>query len=169
MIFVDSNIPMYLIGAAHPHKAEAQVLLERLIASGQRLVTDAEVLQEILHRYAAIEKREAIGPALQVTLDIVDEVFPIVSVKPTPSSPEHGGVIDWRDGRATESVGGEAPQELGGGRGVGSRLRGERPESAAVLREPPPVSVDTITVSETVTGIGWWGRRSQMGGGGSIA
>jgi predicted nucleic acid-binding protein len=77
LIFVDSNIPMYLIGAAHPHKAEAQVILERLIAAGQRLVTDAEVLQEILHRYTAIEKREAIRPALQVTLDIVDEVFPI--------------------------------------------------------------------------------------------
>ena len=77
MIFVDSNIPMYLMGAAHPHKTEAQVILERLIAAGQRLVTDAEVLQEILHRYTAIEKREAIAPALQVTLDIVDEVFPI--------------------------------------------------------------------------------------------
>jgi uncharacterized protein len=77
LIFVDSNIPMYLMGAAHPHKTEAQVILERLIAAGQRLVTDAEVLQEILHRYTAIEKREAIGPTLQVTLDIVDEVFPI--------------------------------------------------------------------------------------------
>lgn len=77
MIFVDSNIPMYLMGVAHPHKTEAQVILERLIAAGQRLVTDAEVLQEILHRYTAIEKREAIGPVLQVTLDIVDEVFPI--------------------------------------------------------------------------------------------
>ena len=68
---------MYLIGAAHPHKTEAQVLLERLVAAGQRLVTDAEVLQEILHRYAAIEKREAIGPAFQAVFDIVDEVFPI--------------------------------------------------------------------------------------------
>ena len=77
MIFVDSNIPMYLIGAGHPHKAEAQLILERLIAAGQRLVTDAEVLQELLHRYTAIDKREAIGPALQVTLDIVDEVIPI--------------------------------------------------------------------------------------------
>ena len=77
MIFVDSNIPMYLIGAAHPHKTEAQVILEGLIAAGQRLVTDAEVLQEILHRYTAIERREAIGPALHVTLDIVDEVLPI--------------------------------------------------------------------------------------------
>lgn len=77
MIFLDSNIPMYLIGAPHRHKAEAQVILERLIAAGERLVTDAEVLQEILHRYTAIGRREAIGPAFQVTLGIVDEVMPI--------------------------------------------------------------------------------------------
>ena len=77
MIFIDSNIPMYLIGASHPHKSEAQVLLERLIAAGQRLVTDAEVLQEILHRYTAIGKRDAIGPAFQVVLGVVDEVLGI--------------------------------------------------------------------------------------------
>ena len=77
MIFVDSNIPMYLIGAPHPHKSEAQLLLERLVASGQRLVTDAEVLQEVLHRYVAIGKREAIGPAFQLLLDVVDEVLAI--------------------------------------------------------------------------------------------
>jgi predicted nucleic acid-binding protein len=77
LIFIDSNIPMYIIGAPHPHKSEAQVLLERLIASGQRLVTDAEVLQEILHRYAAIGKREAIGPAFQLLLGVVDNVFAI--------------------------------------------------------------------------------------------
>src|SRR5260370_30427369 len=68
---------MYLIGAAHPHKTEAQVILERLTAAGERLVTDAEMLQEILHRYTSINRRVAIGPALRVTLDIVDEVFPI--------------------------------------------------------------------------------------------
>jgi predicted nucleic acid-binding protein len=77
LIFVDSNIPMYLIGAAHPHKTDAQIILERLIAAGDRLVTDAEVLQEILHRYTAIDRKNAIAPALRVTLDIVDVVIPI--------------------------------------------------------------------------------------------
>ena len=77
MIFVDSNIPMYLIGSAHPHKAEAHLLLERLVASGRRLVTDAAVLQEILHRYSAINRREVIAPALQVSLALADEVFPV--------------------------------------------------------------------------------------------
>lgn len=59
MIFVDSNIPMYLVGAAHPHKADAQGLLESAIAAGERLVTDVEVLQEILHRSAFRLRREA--------------------------------------------------------------------------------------------------------------
>jgi predicted nucleic acid-binding protein len=77
VIFVDSNIPMYLVGAAHSRKTEAQILVERIIASRERLVTDVEVLQEILHRYTAINRREAISPAMQLTLDIVDEVYPI--------------------------------------------------------------------------------------------
>ena len=48
MIFVDSNIPMYLVGATPPHKVDAQRLLERFVTARERLVTDAEVLQEIL-------------------------------------------------------------------------------------------------------------------------
>ena len=77
MIFVDSNIPMYLVGAAHPNKTAAQILLESLIAKGERLVTDAEVLQEILYRYSAINRRDAIDPAIQLTLSVVDEVFAV--------------------------------------------------------------------------------------------
>ena len=53
---------MYLVGSPHPHKADAQRLLENLISNRQRLVTDAEVLQEILYRYVAINRRDAIFP-----------------------------------------------------------------------------------------------------------
>ena len=77
MTFIDSNIPMYLLGSDHPHKADARILIERLIAAGQRLVTDAEVMQEIIHRYVAIRKREIIAPAFRLMLDLVDEVFPV--------------------------------------------------------------------------------------------
>jgi uncharacterized protein len=77
LIFIDSNVPMYLVGAAHPHKADAQRLLESAIAAGERLVTDVEVLQEVLRRYAAIGRREAVQPAFDAVLDVVDEVFPI--------------------------------------------------------------------------------------------
>jgi predicted nucleic acid-binding protein len=76
-VFIDSNIPMYLVGAAHPNKDAARIALERAVADGERLVTDAEVLQEILHRYAAIGRRDAIDPALDLVLGIVDEVYSI--------------------------------------------------------------------------------------------
>ena len=77
MILVDSNIPMYLVGAPHPHKADAQRLLEKLISDRHRLVTDAEVLQEILNRYVAINRREAIQPAFDALLGIADQVLPV--------------------------------------------------------------------------------------------
>jgi uncharacterized protein len=77
VIFVDSNIPMYLIGAPHPHKTDARRLLEELVSGRERLVTDAEVLQEILHRYVAIDRPDAIQPAWNALLGISDEVFSI--------------------------------------------------------------------------------------------
>lgn len=77
MILVDSNIPMYLVGAPHPHKSDAQRLLEKLVTDRERLVTDAEVLQEILHRYVAIDRRDAIQPAFDALLGIVDEVLDV--------------------------------------------------------------------------------------------
>jgi predicted nucleic acid-binding protein len=77
VIFIDSNVPMYLVGADHPHKVDAQRRLERCVAERQRLVSDTEVFQEILHRYVAINRREAIQPAYEAILAVVDEVFPV--------------------------------------------------------------------------------------------
>ena len=77
MILVDSNIPMYLVGAPHPHKLDAQRLLEAALSAGERLLTDAEVLQEICHRYVAIDRRKAIQPAFDAILGVVDDVLPI--------------------------------------------------------------------------------------------
>ena len=77
MILIDSNVPMYLVGAAHPHKTDAQQLLERFAMDNRRLVSDAEVLQEILHRYVAIGRRDAIQPAFDALLGAVDDIFPI--------------------------------------------------------------------------------------------
>ena len=77
MIFVDSNIPMYLVGAPHANKDAARRRVEECIARAERLVTDAEVLQEILHRYHAIRRPDAIQPAFDALLGVVDDVFPI--------------------------------------------------------------------------------------------
>ncbi len=77
MILVDSNIPMYLIGAAHPLKLAARRLAEDALAAGETLCTDAEVLQEILHRYQAQRRPEFIDPAFSAILGIVDVIYPI--------------------------------------------------------------------------------------------
>jgi predicted nucleic acid-binding protein len=76
-ILIDSNIPMYLVGAEHPNKARARFLVEGAIGAGERLVTDSEAFQEILHRYIAIDRRDAIEPAWAALRDIVDEVHPV--------------------------------------------------------------------------------------------
>jgi uncharacterized protein len=77
VIFVDSNIPIYAIGAPHPRKTDSLRLLERLASERQRLVTSAEVLQEIIHRYISINRRDAIQPAFDSLLGVTDKVFAV--------------------------------------------------------------------------------------------
>ena len=75
MIFIDSNVPMYLIGASHPNKTRAIELVNRLVRAGERLVTDIEVYQEILHRYTAIRRTDAIDVAFRSLDAIADEIL----------------------------------------------------------------------------------------------
>lgn len=77
MIFVDSNVPVYLVGSDHPHKVDARRTLERLASERRRLVTSSEVFQEILRRYVAIDHRAAIEPAFEVLREVVDDVFAV--------------------------------------------------------------------------------------------
>ena len=56
---------------------DANIRCDRAISQRERLVTDAEVFQKILHRYAAIDRRGAIQPAFDLLHGIVDEIFPI--------------------------------------------------------------------------------------------
>jgi predicted nucleic acid-binding protein len=77
VIFLDSNIPMYMVGEAHPNKEATRAILSRMTAMGEVLVTDAEVLQEILHRYVSIRRLDAVAPAMDALLDVASEVFPL--------------------------------------------------------------------------------------------
>jgi len=78
MIFLDSNVPMYLVGADHPNKRRVHEILERLVGARERLVTSVEVYQEILHRYTSIDRREAIGPAWDLLTELVDDVLTLI-------------------------------------------------------------------------------------------
>jgi len=68
---------IWCLGRERTEPTDAQRLLERLITDRQRLVTDAEVLQEILRRYVAIDRRDAIQPAFDALLGVVDEVLAV--------------------------------------------------------------------------------------------
>lgn len=77
MILVDSNIPMYLVGSDDDLRTRSQRLLEVAAIAGEPLVTDAEVFQEILHRYHRIGRHEAIDPAFAALRGVVDTTYPI--------------------------------------------------------------------------------------------
>ena len=75
MIFVDSNVPMYLVGGPHPNRDRAEAFLRD--HSGEDYATSAAVYQEILHRYAAIDRRSAAEDAFRLLDAMVRSVFPI--------------------------------------------------------------------------------------------
>lgn len=75
MIFVDSNAPMYLVGAPHPNR-DVLVKFLRENAS-ESFVSSAEVYQEIIHRGVAIDRRPMIAAGFELLDSLVDTVFPI--------------------------------------------------------------------------------------------
>ena len=75
MTFIDSNVPMYVVGAPHPNKDRVLALLAQLVGDGERFVTDVEVYQEILHRYTAIRRLDAIDAAFASLDALADEIL----------------------------------------------------------------------------------------------
>ena len=77
MIYVDSNVPMYLVGAEHPHKRRVVALVPQLLSARDQLVTSAETFQELLHRYRALgdpEHLSAAYDALEAMISMVADV-----------------------------------------------------------------------------------------------
>ncbi len=77
MIFIDSNVPIYFTGAEHPNKHRTIALLQQLADEKARLVTNAEVFQELVHRYSAIGRHNDIQIAFDALQGLVEEIFPV--------------------------------------------------------------------------------------------
>ncbi len=71
-VFIDTNVPMYAAGAPHPLKEPALRCLDAVASGRLEAWTDAEVFQEILHRYFSIGARI-------VGLQIFDRFLQIMS------------------------------------------------------------------------------------------
>lgn len=79
MIFVDSNVFVYAVGRSHPLRDEAQKFFQDARAQGKRLVTSAEVLQELLHAYLPVGRIETLDAALELATSGMDQVLSITS------------------------------------------------------------------------------------------
>jgi hypothetical protein len=75
--FVDTNIPMYAAGREHPSKLPSIALLGRVAEGEIDAVIDAEVLQEILHRFSALDHLDQGLLVFDAFEKIVDEVLPV--------------------------------------------------------------------------------------------
>ena len=77
MIFLDSNVLVYLIGAPHPNRDLAVAAIDRLVRSGERMVTSAEVMQELLHLFSRRPASAALQQALNALRGLADEIYPV--------------------------------------------------------------------------------------------
>ena len=91
MILIDANILMYAAGAPHRYKQPSARLLQRIADGDVDAFIDAELLQEILHRYRAIGRwtdgrlvydfaRQIFPTVLPITADVMDRARELLDV-----------------------------------------------------------------------------------------
>lgn len=77
--FLDSNIIMYAIGGPHALKSPCQRVIELVEQQQLHVVTNTEVIQEILYRYTAINRRALAVETGNLVMDIVEETFSVTA------------------------------------------------------------------------------------------
>jgi len=79
MMLIDANVIMYAAGAEHPHKRPSVALLERVARGEVEATIDAEVLQEILHRYRAVGRWADGRRVYDLTRRLFPSVVPVTA------------------------------------------------------------------------------------------
>ena len=77
MIFIDSNIPMYVAGRDHPLRAPAMRFLERVRAGEVEACSSTEVLQEILYRYAGLKRLDLAREVYNLFVNLCPVILPV--------------------------------------------------------------------------------------------
>ena len=68
---------MYVAGRAHAHRDPARRFLERVRAGEHEACTSTEVLQEILYRYVALQRRDLASAVYDLFVQVCPVVFPV--------------------------------------------------------------------------------------------
>jgi uncharacterized protein len=79
VILLDANIFMYAAGATHLHKLPSARMLERVARGEVAATINAETLQEILHRYRAINRWSQGRQVYDLARQLFPSVLPISS------------------------------------------------------------------------------------------
>ncbi|MFN7921127.1 MAG: type II toxin-antitoxin system VapC family toxin [Bryobacteraceae bacterium] len=106
MILTDANILMYAAGAEHLNKAPSVAFLNRVAAGEVAATIDAEVFQEVLHRYRALHRwadgqrvfdlaRKLFPEVLAITGEVMDEARHILAADATLTARDavHAAVV----------------------------------------------------------------------------
>lgn len=75
--FLDVNVPMYAAGKAHPYKESCVWVLTEIANGRLDVVIDAEIIQEVLYRYGAMQQWQIGVQMAQNLLDLVPVVLPV--------------------------------------------------------------------------------------------
>ena len=75
--FLDTSILMYAAGQRHPLREPCRSSLRAAVNLGLKLVTDAGVLQEILHRYFSLRRPDVARTVYAAAVDLCEEVLPV--------------------------------------------------------------------------------------------
>lgn len=77
MVFVDSNIPMYVAGRDHPLRDPARRFLQRARSGEIDICTSTEVLQEILYRYSSLKRLDLAVSVYDLFVELCPTVLPV--------------------------------------------------------------------------------------------
>ncbi len=90
MIFVDSNVFMYVVGNPHPLRETARKFFYGVQQSGASLCTSSEVLREMLHVYTAQSRLQTLDAAMSLVARAGVEVWPLEEADVTLARQLHG-------------------------------------------------------------------------------
>jgi predicted nucleic acid-binding protein len=76
-VFIDSNVPMYVAGRDHPNREPARRFLARVQTGEVEGCTSTEALQEILHRYSGMGRRDLAFEVYDLFLQMCPVVLPV--------------------------------------------------------------------------------------------
>lgn len=99
MVFIDSNIPMYVAGKDHPSREPSRRFMRQVRDGEVDACTNTEVLQEILYRYTSLKRLDLARQVYELFVQLCPVVFP-VTLADTDHAKElvcGGAGIDARD------------------------------------------------------------------------